>query len=181
MGGFRYVNGFPGMPPVRPNISLGDSLAGMHAALGVLLSLLARNKLGQQRQKTGQVVDVAIYESVLNMMESIIPEYDRAGQVRMEEKHFTADSNIHIDQIRQPSGSTLTGVVPTNTYPCKDGSYIIIGGNGDSIYKRLMTAIGREDLVRLMHYHIFSLPKDKRVTDNVLFRLAKNTRRTLTA
>ncbi|KAI8137928.1 CAIB/BAIF family [Fennellomyces sp. T-0311] len=129
MGGFRYINAFPGEAPVRPNISLGDSLAGMHAALGVLLGLIGRNKLSASSQKTGQVVDVAIYESVLNMMESIIPEYDRLGQ------------------IRQPSGSTVTGVVPTNTYPCKDGQYVIIGGNGDSIYKRLMTAIGREDLV----------------------------------
>ncbi|KAI9313840.1 CoA-transferase family III, partial [Dichotomocladium elegans] len=130
MGGLRYVNGIPGLPPVRPNISLGDSLAGMHAALGVCLSLIGRNKLGQVGQnKTGQVVDVAIYESVLNMMESIIPEYDRKGV------------------IREMSGSTVTGVVPTNTYPCKDNAWVIIGGNGDSIYKRLMTMIGREDLI----------------------------------
>lgn len=129
MGGFRYVNGHPGQAPVRPNLSLGDSLAGMHAALGVLLGLIARNKV--PKQETGQVVDVAIYESVLNMMESIVPEYDRAGMVR------------------QPAGTTVTGVVPTNTYPCKNGDYVIIGGNGDSIYKRLMVAIGREDLVSL--------------------------------
>ncbi|KAI9495944.1 CAIB/BAIF family protein [Zychaea mexicana] len=129
MGGFRYVNAVPGEAPVRPNISLGDSLAGIHAALGVLLSLIGRNKLAGTAEKTGQVVDVAIYESMLNMMESIIPEYDRFGQ------------------IRQPSGSTVTGVVPTNTYPCKEGQYVIIGGNGDTIYKRLMKAIGREDLV----------------------------------
>ncbi|ORY91368.1 putative acyl-CoA transferase/carnitine dehydratase [Syncephalastrum racemosum] len=126
MGGFRYVNGHPGQAPVRPNLSLGDSLAGMHAALGVLLGLIARNKV--PKQESGQVVDVAIYESVLNMMESIVPEYDRAGMVR------------------QPAGTTVTGVVPTNTYPCKNGDYVIIGGNGDSIYKRLMVAIGREDL-----------------------------------
>lgn len=78
MGGFRYVNGIPGMPPVRPNLSLGDSLAGLHAAFGVVLGLLSRNKL----QNRGQVVDVSIYESVLNMMESIIPEYDRKQVVR---------------------------------------------------------------------------------------------------
>lgn len=79
MGGFRYVNGVPGEAPVRPNISLGDSLAGMHAAMGVLLGLIGRSKL--PASKTGQVVDVAIYESMLNMMESIIPEYDRKGVV----------------------------------------------------------------------------------------------------
>ncbi|KAG2221331.1 hypothetical protein INT45_014015 [Circinella minor] len=133
MGGFRYVNAFPGQTPVRPNISLGDSLAGMHAALGVLLGLIGRNKLSSSSStkttRTGQVVDVAIYESMLNMMESIIPEYDR------------------FQEIRQPSGSTVTGVVPTNTYPCQEGRYVIIGGNGDTIYKRLMTAIGREDLI----------------------------------
>lgn len=80
MGGFRFINGHPGQPPVRPNLSLGDSLAGMHAVLGTLLALIARNKLkGQPR--TGQVVDVAIYESMFNMMESIVPEYDRFQQV----------------------------------------------------------------------------------------------------
>lgn len=85
VGGFRYVNGHPGQPPVRPNISLGDSLAGMHAALGVLLGLIARNKVKNQ-SRTGQVVDVSIYESVLNMMEGIIPEYDRFQQVRQRKK-----------------------------------------------------------------------------------------------
>ncbi|KAI8987757.1 CoA-transferase family III domain-containing protein [Mycotypha africana] len=132
IGGFRFVNGHPGQPPVRPNISLGDSLAGLHAALGVLLGLIARDKIKKGAadaiRKTGQVVDVAIYESVLNMMESIIPEYDR------------------FKQIREPSGTTVTGIVPTNTYPCKDGKHVIIGGNGDSIYIRLMNAIGRSDL-----------------------------------
>lgn len=82
MGGFRFINGHPGQPPVRPNMSLGDSLAGMHAALGVLLGLVAKNKLSQTNaERTGQVVDVAIYESMLNMMESVIPEYDRFNQV----------------------------------------------------------------------------------------------------
>jgi len=118
MGGFRHINGFEGMPPVRPNISLGDSLAGLHAAFGVLLGLLAKNKLKQSGKPGGQVVDVAIYEAVYNMLESIVPEYDRLGK------------------IRGPSGSTLTGIVPTNTYPCKDGKYVVIGGNGDSIFKR---------------------------------------------
>ncbi|KAI8094608.1 CAIB/BAIF family [Thamnidium elegans] len=129
MGGFRFINGHSGQPPVRPNMSLGDSLAGLHAALGVLLGLVAKNKLGQaQAERTGQVVDVAIYESMLNMMEGVIPEYDR------------------FNQIRQPSGTTVTGIVPTNTYPCNDGKHVIIGGNGDSIYVRLMNAIGRSDL-----------------------------------
>lgn len=85
MGGFRFINGHSGEPPVRPNMSLGDSLAGLHAALGVLLGLVAKNKLGQaQAERTGQVVDVAIYESMLNMMEGVIPEYDRFNQVRKE-------------------------------------------------------------------------------------------------
>lgn len=122
-GGFRYINGIPGEPPVRPNLSMGDTLAGLHAAFGVLLALQQRGKSGQ-----GQVVDVALFESVFNLLESVVPEYDGAGQ------------------IRQPSGSTITGIVPTNTYRCRDGKYVIIGGNGDSIFKRLMTAIGRADL-----------------------------------
>ena len=123
VGGFRYINGFPDRPPVRPNLSMGDTLAGIHAAFGVLLALLQRQKDNQ-----GQVVDVALYESIFNMLESIIPEYDGAGIVR------------------EPSGSTLTGIVPTNTYLCKDAKHVIIGGNGDSIYKRLMEAVGRADL-----------------------------------
>jgi crotonobetainyl-CoA:carnitine CoA-transferase CaiB-like acyl-CoA transferase len=123
--GFRYVNGFPGGAPVRPNLSMGDTLAGLHAVLGILLALTAR-----QRGKVagGQVVDVAIYESVFNMLEGVVPEYDGAGVVR------------------EPSGSTLTGIVPTNTYLCADGKYVVIGGNGDSIYQRLMRAIGRPEM-----------------------------------
>ena len=125
IGGFRYVNGFPGAPPVRPNLSMGDTLAGLHAALGILLAYIQRSKPDQQ---DGQVVDVAIYEAVFNMLEAVVPEYDGAGVVR------------------EPSGSTLTGIVPTNTYLCRDDKYVVIGGNGDSIYKRLMTAIGRPEL-----------------------------------
>ena len=123
-GGFRHINGFPGEAPVRPNLSIGDTLAALHAVIGILLAL-------QQRAKahgSGQVVDVAIYESVFNMLESVVPEYDGAGMVR------------------GPSGSTLTGIVPTNTYLCADGKYVIIGGNGDSIFQRLMRAAGRDDL-----------------------------------
>ncbi|MDX1432105.1 MAG: CaiB/BaiF CoA-transferase family protein [Gammaproteobacteria bacterium] len=124
IGGFRHINGFPGEPPVRPNLSMGDTLAALHAVIGVLLALHERGRPGGH----GQVVDVAIYESVFNMLESVVPEYDGAGLVR------------------GPSGSTLTGIVPTNTYPCADGKYVVIGGNADSIFKRLMRAAGRGDM-----------------------------------
>ena len=123
VGGFRYLNGFPGGRPVRPNLSMGDTVAGLHAALGIVMALLERERGG-----TGQVVDVALYEAIFNLLEAVVPEYDGAGEVR------------------GPSGSTVTGIVPTNTYPCADGKYVIIGGNGDSIFKRLMTAAGRPDL-----------------------------------
>jgi crotonobetainyl-CoA:carnitine CoA-transferase CaiB-like acyl-CoA transferase len=129
--GFRYVNGFPGGAPVRPNLSMGDTLAGLHAALGILLALTARLR---GKTKSGQVVDVAIYESVFNLLESVVPEYDGAGVVR------------------EPSGSTITGIVPTNTYRCADGKYVVIGGNGDSIYQRLMRAIGRPEMAEEERY-----------------------------
>jgi len=125
IGGFRHLNGFPDRPPVRPNLSMGDTLAALHAALGILMACVS--KLNDPERK-GQVVDVAIYEAVFNLMESMVPEYDYGGEVR------------------ECSGSTLTGIVPTNTYECSDGKYAIIGGNGDSIYKRLMNAVGRDDL-----------------------------------
>ncbi len=127
-GGFRYVTGFPERPPVRPNLSLGDSLAGVHAALGVMMALYHRDRGTTGPVGFGQDVDVAIYESVFNMMEAIVPEYDRLGLVRERE------------------GSKLNGIVPSNTYRCADGQYVIIGGNGDSIYKRLMQAAGRPDM-----------------------------------
>ncbi len=123
VGGMRYVNGLPGERPMRPNLSLGDSLCGLHTAFGVLLALIERGKSGR-----GQVIDATITESVFNMMEAVVPEYDRCGE------------------IREPSGSTITGVVPTNTYLCKDGKHLIIGGNGDSIFRRLMRAAGRPEL-----------------------------------
>ena len=126
IGGLRYVNGFPGEAPVRPNLSLGDSLAGLHAAFGICLALLQRNKPDSE----GQVVDVALFESVFNLLEAVVPEFDGAGI------------------IREPSGSTLTGIAPTNTYRCEDGKFVIIGGNGDSIFQRLMLAIGRDDLAQ---------------------------------
>ena len=125
VGGFRYVNGFPGDAPVRPNLSIGDTLAGIHCVIGVLLACIQRSR---DPQKRGQVIDAALYESVFNLMEGVVPEYSGAGV------------------IREPSGSTLTGIVPTNTYRCKDGKFVIIGGNGDSIYKRLMQAITRPEL-----------------------------------
>ncbi len=125
VGGFRYVNGFPGDAPVRPNLSIGDTLAGIHCVIGVLLACIQRSR---DPQKRGQVIDAALYESVFNLMEGVVPEYSGAGVVR------------------EPSGSTLTGIVPTNTYRCKDGKFVIIGGNGDSIYKRLMQAIIRPEL-----------------------------------
>lgn len=124
VGGLRYVNGYPDRPPTRTNLSLGDTLAGLHAALGLMTAIYHRDVNGGR----GQIVDVAIYEAVFNMMESLVPEYDMYGE------------------IRERQGSRLTGVVPTNTYLCKDGKYIIIGGNGDSVFKRFMHAIGRCDL-----------------------------------
>jgi len=134
VGGFRYVNGFPGDAPVRPNLSIGDTLAGIHCVIGVLLACIQRSR---DPQKRGQVIDAALYESVFNLMEGVVPEYSGAGV------------------IREPSGSTLTGIVPTNTYRCKDGKFVIIGGNGDSIYKRLMQAITRPELA-----------EDPRMADN---------------
>jgi crotonobetainyl-CoA:carnitine CoA-transferase CaiB-like acyl-CoA transferase len=123
-GGLRHLNGFPDRAPVRPNLSLGDTLAGLHAVIGILLALNARQRQGTQ----GQVVDVAIYESVFNLLEGVVPEYDGAGVVR------------------GPSGSTITGIVPSNTYLCSDGKYVVIGANGDSLFKRLMRAIGRPEM-----------------------------------
>jgi len=128
VGGFRYVTGFPDRPPVRPNLSLGDSLAGLHAAFGIVMALYARDAREPPVGRRGQTIDVALYESVFNMMESLLPEYDRLGVVRERE------------------GTRLTGIVPSNTYLCKDGQHVIIGGNGDSIYKRLMRAAGRPDM-----------------------------------
>ena len=123
MGGMRYVTGFPDRPPVRLNLSIGDSIAALHAVVGALAALQARQRTGR-----GQVVDVALYEAVFNLMESSLPEYDRYGV------------------IRERTGTNLTGIVPSNTYPTSDGRHIVIGGNGDSIYKRLMRAIGRADM-----------------------------------
>lgn len=125
ISGFRYLNGFPGEAPVRPNLSIGDTIAALHAALGILIALRARDALPGT---DGQVVDVALYESMFNLMEAVVPEYSGAGL------------------IREPAGTTVTGIVPTNTYRCADGRFVVIGGNGDSIFRRLMEGIGRQDL-----------------------------------
>ena len=129
ISGFRYVNGYPDQAPVRPNLSLGDTISGLHAVLGILMALRARD-----RGDGGQVIDVALYESMFNLLEAVVPEYDGA------------------DQIREPSGTTVTGIVPTNTYRCADDKYLVIGGNGDSIFARLMTAVGRDDMARDSKY-----------------------------
>ncbi|MBH3438513.1 MULTISPECIES: CaiB/BaiF CoA transferase family protein [Pseudomonas] len=124
MGGIRYTTGEPGQPPARVGVSLGDSLASMHAVMGTLMSLL-RVKTGQG---DGQIVDVSLAESVFNLMESLIPEYSLLGH------------------IRERSGGSLPGIAPSNTYPTSDGGYAVIAGNSDPIFKRLMQVIGRPDL-----------------------------------
>ena len=122
MAGFRYITGFPDRPPARPNLSIGDTIASLHGVIGALMALHEANRSGK-----GQVVDVALYEAMFNCMESLLPEYAAGGYVR------------------ERSGSTLPGIAPSNLYPCKDG-YVLIAGNADSLYQRLMTAIGRADL-----------------------------------
>lgn len=124
-GGLRYVNGFPGERPVRANLSLGDTLSGLHAALGVLLALVQRERSADGR---GQGIDLGIFEAVYNMMEAVVPEFDGAGVVR------------------EPAGSTITGIVPTNTYSTRDQKFVVIGGNGDSIFRRLMRATHRPEM-----------------------------------
>jgi formyl-CoA transferase len=124
MGGLRYVTGFPDRPPVRPNLSIGDALASLHGVIGALMALHHRDVNGGN----GQVVDVALYEAVFNMMESALPEYDM------------------FKESRERTGSNLTGIVPSNTYLTRDGQHVVIGANADSIFKRLMNVIGRTDL-----------------------------------
>jgi len=123
VGGMRYITGFPERPPVRPNLSLGDTIAALHGVIGALLALHHIKNGGR-----GQVIDVALYESVFNCMESLLPEFDADGT------------------IRERSGSALPGIAPSNLYPCRDGSFVLIAGNADSLYHRLMSAIGRADL-----------------------------------
>lgn len=130
MGGMRYTTGTADSPPARTGISLGDSLASLHAVIGALMSLL-RVKTGQGG---GQVVDVSLVESVFNLMESLVPEYDLQGHVR------------------ERSGGSLPGIAPSNTYITADGAYVVIAGNSDPIYRRLMIAIGRSDLADAPEY-----------------------------
>lgn len=123
MGGLRHITGYPDLPPPRIGISIGDSIAALHGVIGAMMALHHRNVNGGR----GQVVDVALYEAVFNLMESVVPEYSVAGMVR------------------ERTGASLPGIVPSNTYPCADGM-IVVGGNSDPIFKRLMHAIGRADL-----------------------------------
>lgn len=131
MGGMRYLNAEPGRTPVRAGVSLGDTLAGLHGVIGILMALQARHAsiTPDAPRGRGQVVDVALYEAVFNCMESLLPEFSAFGAVR------------------QPAGSALPGIAPSNAYPCADGM-VVIGGNGDSIFKRLMQAIGRADMAQ---------------------------------
>jgi formyl-CoA transferase len=122
MGGLRHLTAEPGRVPVRVGVSIGDTLSALHGVIGILLALQHRHTTGK-----GQIIDVALYESVFNCMESLLPEYSA------------------FDAVRGPAGSALPGIAPTNAYKCKDGAYALIAGNGDSIFKRLMTLIERED------------------------------------
>ena len=123
MGGLRHLTAEPGRVPVRVGISIGDTLASLHGVIGILLALQERHNSGK-----GQIIDIALYEAVFNCMESLLPEYSAFGEGR------------------QAAGSALPGIAPTNAYQCADGGYVLVAGNGDSIFKRLMTVIGRDDL-----------------------------------
>ena len=129
MGGLRHLTGEPGRVPVRVGVSIGDTLASLHGVIGILMALQHRHaSVGPEAPKgRGQVIDVALYEAVFNCMESLLPEYSAFGVVR------------------EAAGSALPGIAPTNAYACSDG-WVLVAGNGDSIFKRLMTLIGREDL-----------------------------------
>ncbi len=124
IGGLRHLSGQPGQAPVRVGVSIGDSISALHGVMGALIALHHRST----NSGKGQVVDVALYESVFNLMESLLPEYDMFGF------------------IRNRSGASLPGITPSNTYMCRDKKYVVIGANADSIFKRMMLAIGRSDL-----------------------------------
>ena len=123
MGGLRYVTGEPDRPPARAGISIGDSLTALHAVIGVMMALHHRERTGR-----GQMIDAALYESVLSVMENLVTEYDLTGYVR------------------ERSGSVLPGIAPSNVYPCANGESLLIGGNGDAVFARLAATMGREDL-----------------------------------
>jgi len=129
MGGLRHLTAEPGRVPVRVGVSIGDTLAALHGVIGVLMALHYRSQsiCAEAPKGRGQVIDVALYEAVFNCMESLLPEYSAFGVVR------------------EPAGSALPGIAPSNAYACRDG-HVLVAGNGDSIFKRLMTAIGRDDL-----------------------------------
>ena len=129
MGGLRHLTAEPGRVPVRCGVSIGDTLASLHGVIGILMALQHRHATvsAQAPKGVGQVVDVALYESVFNCMESLLPEYSAFGAVR------------------EPGGSALPGIAPSNSYACVDG-WVLVAGNGDSIYRRLMHAIDRDDL-----------------------------------
>ncbi|MGG3467906.1 CaiB/BaiF CoA-transferase family protein [Neobacillus pocheonensis] len=131
MGGLRYITGYPDRPPTRVGISIGDSLSALYSVIGALMAVYHRDVNGTGE---GQVIDVALYESVFSLMESMVPEFDRAGLVR------------------ERTGSTLPGITPSNTYMCADGKYVVIGANGDAIFKRLMYAMGREDVAEDLQF-----------------------------
>jgi crotonobetainyl-CoA:carnitine CoA-transferase CaiB-like acyl-CoA transferase len=144
MGGLRHLTGHPELPPTRVGVSLGDSLAGLYGVIGALMALLHRDRRSRDNQAAdteqgyGQIVDVALYESVFAITESLVPEYDGYGI------------------IRQRTGNVLPGLTPSNTYACKEDKWIVIGGNVDAVFRRLMRAIGRADLA-----------EDPRFADNV--------------
>lgn len=152
LGGLRALTGYPGQPPIRVGISLGDSVAGLYAVIGALMGLLQRDRRGPGAGAgsdalvggdagagpgTGEVVDVALYEAIYSLMESLIPDYDAFGVAP------------------GPSGAGLSGIAPSNTYRCSDGRYVVVSGNGDAVYRRLMHAIGRAELA-----------EDPRMADN---------------
>jgi formyl-CoA transferase len=129
MGGLRHLTAEPGRVPVRVGVSIGDTLAALHGVIGILLALHERHQSG-----LGQVIDIGLFEAVFNCMESLLPEYSAFGEVR------------------QAAGSALPGIAPSNAYLCKDGGYVLIAGNGDSIFKRLMNAIGQAEMANNPEY-----------------------------
>jgi formyl-CoA transferase len=128
MGGLRYINGYPGQAPPRTGISLGDSLAAMFAVQGIVMALYRRDRQ-PEGERRGQVVDASIMESCFAMLESTVPEYGKFGHVR------------------QPSGTSLGNIAPSNVYRSRDGRWIVIGANSDNLFRRLCTVIGRPELV----------------------------------
>jgi formyl-CoA transferase len=132
MGGLRFITGYPDRPPTRLGASIGDTLAGLYAVIGALMGLQSRDR---GLLDAGETVDVALTEAVYSVMESFIPEYTAYGNIRSR------------------TGNEMPGVAPSNTYPCGDGEWVVIGGNADGIFHRLMTAIGRTDLAADKRFH----------------------------